>query len=61
MLNKSIIMGRLTAAIELNQTQSGISVYSFTVAVDCNCVSDSQELQTNIINFVAWRQTSMRR
>ena len=34
MLNNIIIHGRLTATPELKQTQSGVSVCNFTVAVD---------------------------
>ena len=34
MLNRVILMGRLTADPELRQTQSGISVLSFSIAVD---------------------------
>ncbi|MBQ4372412.1 MAG: single-stranded DNA-binding protein, partial [Firmicutes bacterium] len=34
MLNHIVIMGRLTRDPELRSTQSGVSVASFTVAVD---------------------------
>ena len=34
MFNKAILIGRLTADPELKQTQSGISVCSFSIAVD---------------------------
>ncbi len=47
MLNHIVIMGRLTRDPELRTTQSGVSVTSFTVAVD----------QTDFIDCVAWRQT----
>ena len=36
MLNTAIIMGRLTADPELRKTTSGLSVTSFTVAVELN-------------------------
>ena len=57
MLNSVIIMGRLTADPELRTTTSGLSVTSFTVAVDRNYKS-GDERQTDFINCVAWRQTA---
>ena len=50
-------MGRLTAEPELKTTQNGISVCSFTVAVERN-YSNGGERQTDFINCVAWRQTA---
>lgn len=58
MLNCAVIMGRLTADPELKTTQSGISVCSFTVAVERNYVPQGQERQTDFINVVAWRQAA---
>jgi single-strand DNA-binding protein len=57
MLNTAIIMGRLTADPELRTTQSGISVTSFTVAVD-RAYKSGDERQTDFINVVAWRGTA---
>lgn len=54
-LNKAIIAGRLTAAPELKTTPSGLSVTSFTVAVDRRSGKDKQ---TDFISCVAWRQTA---
>lgn len=56
MLNSIIIMGRLTAAPELRQTSSGLSVTSFTVAVDR--AYSKEEKQTDFIPVVAWRSTA---
>lgn len=56
MLNSIIIMGRLTADPELRSTSSGLSVSSFTVAVDRNYVRSGEEKKTDFINVVAWRQ-----
>lgn len=58
MLNCAIIMGRLTAEPELRTTGNGISVCSITVAVDRNYQRQGQELETDFINVVAWRQTA---
>lgn len=56
MLNRVIIMGRITRDLELKQTQTGVSVLSFTVAVDRNFVKQGEERQADFINCVAWRQ-----
>lgn len=34
MINRAVIIGRLTREIELRKTQTGLSVASFTVAVN---------------------------
>ena len=56
MLNKAIIMGRLTRDPELKTTPSGVSVCSFSVAVDRKFVKQGEERQADFINCVAWRQ-----
>lgn len=58
MLNKVILMGRITADPELKTTPSGVSVTSFSIAVDRNYVKAGAERQTDFINIVAWRQTA---
>lgn len=55
MLNKVILMGRLTRDPELRHTQSDIPVTSFTLAVDRG-LKDGQN--TDFINIVAWRNTA---
>jgi len=58
MLNHIVIMGRLTRDPELRSTQSGVSVASFTVAVDRDFSGrDGGEKQTDFIDCVAWRST----
>ena len=58
MLNHIVIMGRLTRDPELRSTQAGVSVASFTVAVDRDFGGrDGGEKQTDFIDCVAWRQT----
>jgi len=52
-------MGRLVRDPELRTTQSGISVTSFTLAVDRDFKNrDSGEKSTDFIDVVAWRQTA---
>lgn len=57
MLNKIIIMGRLTRDPEMRHTQSGTAVTSFTMAVDRDFKSQSGEKETDFIDVVAWRNT----
>lgn len=54
--NKAILGGRLTADPELKQTQSGVPVCSFTVAVNRRFQSKNTEQQTDFVSVVAWRQ-----
>ncbi len=58
MLNCAVIMGRLTADPELRTTNTGLSVTSFTVAVDRSYVRAGEERQADFINVVAWRGTA---
>lgn len=58
MLNRIIIMGRLTRDPELRHTQSGVSVASFSLAVDRDFRDKATgEKSTDFIDVVAWRQT----
>lgn len=58
MLNSIIIMGRLTADPELRSTSSGLSVTTFTVAVDRNYAKSGEEKKTDFIPVSAWRSTA---
>ena len=58
MLNKIILMGRLTRDPELRRTQSGTSVASFSLAVERDFKSQSGEKETDFIDIVAWRNTA---
>jgi single-strand DNA-binding protein len=58
-LNKVVLCGRLTADPELKQTQNGIAVVSFTLAVNRRFTrgADGQgNSQADFINCVAWRE-----
>lgn len=57
-LNHVDLMGRLTADPDLRKTQSGISVASFTLAVDRDYKSQDGQRETDFINCVAWRGTA---
>ena len=59
MLNKTILMGRLTKTPELKQTGNGVSVASFSLAVERDFKDkQSGEKQTDFIDCTAWRQTA---
>lgn len=56
--NKVILGGRLTADPELKQTQNGIAVVSFSIAVNRRYNKDTQQSETDFFNVTAWRQTA---
>lgn len=54
MTNFIVIHGRLTADPELRQTQSGVSVCNFAVAVD-RAYKQGEEKVADFFNVVCWR------
>lgn len=56
-MNKVILLGRLTKDVELRTTPSGVSVCSFSVAVNRRFAKDGQR-DADFINCVAWRNTA---
>lgn len=58
MLNKVILMGRLTADPELKYTPSNVAVCSFTIAVDRSYTKPGEQKQADFINIVTWRNTA---
>ena len=58
-MNQIVIMGRLTRDPERRETQSGVPVTSFSLAVDRGFApKDGGDRQTDFINVVAWRNTA---
>ena len=59
MLNRIILMGRLTRDPELRRTQGGTAVANFSLAVDRD-FKDKQtgEKTTDFIDIVAWRSSA---
>ena len=57
MLNKIVLMGRLTRDPELRKTQSDTPVCSFSLAVDRDYKRDGEK-ETDFIDVVAWRSTA---
>ena len=58
MLNKAILMGRLTADPELRRTQNNTAVTSFTLAVNRKPSRSGEQPQTDFIDVVAWGRTA---
>lgn len=56
MFNLAILSGRLTTDPELKTTNNGVSVCSFTIAVERR-YKQGEERQADFINIVAWRGT----
>lgn len=57
-MNKVILMGRLTADPNLNQTPSGVSSCRFSIAVNRNFKNQQGTYDADFINCIAWRQTA---
>lgn len=54
MLNRTILIGRLTKDPELRYTPAGVAVTQFTLAVD-RPVAAGKEKEADFINIVTWR------
>ncbi len=55
MLNKVVLIGRLTKNPDLRHTQSGIAVARFTLAVDRGFKNQQGEKQADFIPITVWR------
>ncbi|MFX3637361.1 MAG: single-stranded DNA-binding protein [Candidatus Pristimantibacillus sp.] len=56
MLNRTILIGRLTRDPELRYTPAGVAVTQFTLAVDRPFTSGQGEREADFIPIVTWRQ-----
>lgn len=56
MLNRVILIGRLTRDPELKYTPAGVAVTQFTLAVDRPFTSGQGEREADFIPVVTWRQ-----
>ena len=54
MINRVVLVGRLTRDPDLRYTNSGTSVASFTVAVDRNFTNQQGNREADFINCVVW-------
>lgn len=58
MINKVILVGRITRDPELRKTSSGISTVSFTLACNRRFSNSQGGQDADFINCVAWRQSA---
>ncbi len=56
MMNRVVLVGRLTKDPELKYTPSGVAVASFTLAVNRSFTNQSGEREADFINCVVWRR-----
>lgn len=56
MLNRVVLIGRLTRDPDLRYTPAGVAVTQFTLAVDRPFTSQSGEREVDFIPVVTWRQ-----
>ena len=58
MINRVVLVGRLTKDPELRFTSSNIAVVSFTLAVNRNFTTQDGKNEADFIQCVAWRKTA---
>ncbi|WP_368502694.1 single-stranded DNA-binding protein (plasmid) [Alkalihalophilus sp. As8PL] len=56
MMNRVVLVGRLTKDPELRYTPSGVAVCNFTLACNRNFSNEQGERETDFINIVVWRK-----
>lgn len=58
MINRTILIGRLTKDVEVRYTAKGDAVASFTVAVNRQFTNSQGEREADFINCVMWRKAA---
>ncbi|NLS38669.1 single-stranded DNA-binding protein [Fructobacillus tropaeoli] len=58
MINRVVLIGRLTRDVELRYTQSGVAVGSFSLAVNRNFTNANGDREADFINAVIWRKAA---
>ena len=58
MINRVVLVGRLTRDPDLRYTPSGIAVANFTVACNRPFKNEQGESEADFINCVTWRKTA---
>lgn len=58
MINRVVLTGRLTRDLELKTTQSGLSVASFTLAVNRQFTDANGNREADFINCVIWKKSA---
>ena len=58
MINRVVLIGRLTKDVEVRYTQSGMAVGTFSLAVNRPFTNASGEREADFINAVIWRKAA---
>ncbi len=58
MINRVVLVGRLTRDVELRYTTSGAAVGTFSLAVNRQFTNANGERETDFINAVIWRKSA---
>ena len=58
MINRTVLVGRLTRDPELRYTQGGTAVASFTLAVNRQFTNSQGEREADFINCVIWKKAA---
>jgi single-strand DNA-binding protein len=58
MMNRVVLVGRLTKDPELRYTPSGVAVATFTLAVNRTFTNQQGEREADFINIVVWRKAA---
>lgn len=58
MINRAVLVGRLTRDADLRYTQSGVAVAQFTVAVNRTFTNSAGEREADYVQCVIWRKAA---
>ena len=58
MLNRTVLVGRLTRDPELKYSQSGVAICNFTLAVNRTFTNQQGEREADFINIVSFKKTA---
>ena len=58
MINRVVLVGRLTKDPELKYTPNGIAVATFTLAVNRQFSNQQGEREADFLNIVVWRKAA---
>ena len=58
MINRTVLVGRITKDPEVRKTQSGVSFVNFTLAVNRQFKNQDNQQEADFINCIAWRNSA---
>lgn len=58
MLNRTVLVGRLTKDVDLRYTPNGVAVATFTLAVNRTFTNQKGEREADFINIVVWKKAA---